>query len=68
MQEIRPDGLGGAWVKVIFDVPAHHDARLSEVVELDVYVRDAEARTVRECLEQARIRAKEIMKALSIKT
>lgn len=63
---IRFDGDAGAWIKVIIDLEAGHDSRLSETIELNFHMEGVVSCSIELLNIKARARVRALLeKALS---
>lgn len=61
ISEIRPDDRGGAWIKTVYDLPALHDERLSEVIELNFYLVGIMGLSLNDIKRQAETKSGELL-------
>lgn len=64
--EIRPAPDGGAWVRVIVDLPARHDPDLSESIEINLFGAQVMGVSVSAVIEKAKRDAQLLLRSSGV--
>lgn len=62
VHDLRPDGLGGIWARVIVDVPLADRPQLSDAIDINLHLPGAASLTFAEAEERAKRDAHALLK------
>jgi len=65
IMELRPDGVGGIWARVIIDVPLADRPQLSDAIDITLHLPGAASLTFAEAEERAKRDAYALLKRVT---
>ena len=65
VMELRPDGVGGIWARVIVDVPLVDRPQISDAIDINLHLPGAASLTFAEAEERAKRDAHALLKRVT---